>query len=453
MSLKEKGSRYIRDTLKYCSELLRKSDVSSLNLKDILGFDPPKGANVFLPYIKCVPITALLPLYDMLTVGIPKIEKASQIEDEAGLTFDDIVTLAHKGRLTLYVNVDCIMCLEEMSGVIQQFVDNDVPLIFSGVQETLLALKAAEKAEIDLKKGQKIQNEFSDLLESPEDKKQSEKLMRALRARGLALKEIRRSIYPMTLCSAIRPTAEYLQKIIEIGRKGGSREFLEASVKRLFMVPQFLLAKALHSTLSTNVACRHFYTLYEVEEGFKKTFPTPKPTDYFDPTKLEFIEKKLQIAYSEEIPLVEYAEIFDSKTTRRMRKIIQTIMSKPASREKFFIELHNSITDYNQDVNQLISRGSKRVKIAYAISDILRSNAEAIKMLIEGAAEKYLNAPKKTWDCIVVPPHYRHTISKWLNQKAIQIESKLAGFSPDIIHLYHTRTCLEKLKQKPQNTR
>jgi len=458
MSLEKKGSRYINDVLQYCGELLDKSDISSITIKDILGFEPPEGANVFLPYIKCVPLTALFPLYDRLTVGIPKIEKVSRIQDEIGLTFDDIVTLAHKKKLTLFIKTDCRFCLEQMSGVVQRFVENDVPLIFSGSQEELLALKAAETADIDLEEGKRIEAEYSKLIESPKTREMNKRLRERmsgltvdlLGGDKLTLKRFRDTTYPIEICSRIKPTAEYLQEVIEIGRKGCPSEQLVHLVERLHIVPHFLLAKTLHSTLSSNITCKYLYNFYGIEKDLGRKLPKQKLLDYFDPTKLDFIEKKLHIAYSEDIPLEEYVEIFDSETTNGMRKIIYSMKSATTSKTSF-IALQNLINEYNQEVNELILRETKRAKIVYATSDILRSNAEAIRLLIEGMGEKFANAPQKAWDCIALPRRYRSSISKWLKQKMTRVESKLVGVSPEIIHLYRVRTCLDKLKQTPKN--
>lgn len=85
MSLDKKGFKYIHDIMDYSLDLFMNSDITSLSAKDILGFEPPKDASVFLPYIKCVPIPTLLPLYDTLTVGLPKIEKISQIKTRQDL--------------------------------------------------------------------------------------------------------------------------------------------------------------------------------------------------------------------------------------------------------------------------------------------------------------------------------------------------------------------------------
>lgn len=443
MSLEKKGNKYIDDTWRYCSELVYKSDVSSLSVKDILGFEPSMGANVFLPNIKCVPIPVLFPLYDTVTVGIPKVEKMSQIQNKTGLTLNDIVTLAHKKKLTLHVNVDCVECQKEMAGVIQQFIDSDVPFFLSGPQELLLELKAAETAGIDVKQGKEIEEEYSRLVEDQGLKELRKKLRKLAERTHQTPPRVVQSSATVRTCSMIDPTAEYLQEVIDVGKKGGPPEYVKALAERLYMIPKFLLAKTFNSILSTNTNCGH---LYEIEKDFNKSFPKLKTREYFDPTKLEFIEKKLHIAYSEDIPLIEYAGIFDSSTTNAIRKIVKTIMSETASKKTSFITLQNSVNDYNEEVSEMLSRRTKRAKIVYATSDILKSNADAIKMLLGGVAEKYLNAPQKAWDCAVLPTRYRRDISSWLKQKTTWIESKLMGVSPDIIHLYRVRTCLEKSK-------
>jgi hypothetical protein len=86
-----------------------------------------------------------------------------------------------------------------------------------------------------------------------------------------------------------------------------------------------------------------------------------------------------------------------------------------------------------------------RTKIVHATSDILRANAGATRMLMERAAEKYANAHQKAWDCFVVPKRYRSAISRWPSEKAVKMELKLAGASPNVIHLYRTRTCVDRL--------
>jgi hypothetical protein len=72
----------------------------------------------------------------------------------------------------------------------------------------------------------------------------------------------------------------------------------------------------------------------------------------------------------------------------------------------------------------------------------------ALKLVTQGVTEKYLNTPEKAWDCAAIPDKYRQSMSRWLGKKVIGLESMLAGVSPDVIHLYNVRTCIDKIKIK-----
>lgn len=445
MSRATRGSRYIKDVLAYSSELLSKRDLRDVSTKDILGFEVPKAANAYVPYIRCVPITTLLPLYDRLIVGIPKIEKISHVHQRLGMNLEDIFALAHAKRLVILVDVDCVECLEEMSTVVQELVDNDVPVFFAHPQEQLLALKAAETVGVDYDEGKRIGKEYTEVVEVPHlGNAPFDDLMR----RKIQAGEFAIFPYPLGICSKIKPTAEYLREVIALAKKGESHEYVQALVERLYMVPHLLSAKMLNSNLSTNVGCRHLYGL-EGEVG--DSLPTHEPVEYFDPAKLEFIERKLRIAYSDDISLKDYAQAFDSKTTGVMRGILHKMISHEGNWEIPFTKLQELVGEYNESVGQLATRRTKKAKVLYATSDILRSNAEAIKILVAGVAEKYLGVPDKAWDCVGLPIQYRRSALNWLRDRTTGLESKLAGVSPDMIHLYHTRTCLDRLRQTPES--
>jgi hypothetical protein len=434
MSSFEKGTRYISDVLSYSREHLEKEDYSNLRIKDIIGFEPPKGSNVFLPNVNCVPTTSLLALYDTLVVGFPKIDKIDHFRDKIGLTFDDVIALAHKGRLVPFIDVDCIGCLREMSEVVQQLVDNNVDLFLGGPQSTLLALRTAESAGVDYKSGKKLHEELSLATENEEQRKEREEV----------LKKTNVHVYWGTpyvrLCASIKPTSEFVVQLIRLAKEGSPKEYIDTLADRLTMVPNLLLAKAFNSTFSTNAACRY------IEETEKLETPLgTNPLEAFDPYVLEFIERKLRIAYSENLPISEYIDIFDSRTTEAMRTIFGRIVTSASSKGGSLINLQNSIEEYNRQVEELIARSTKRTKMVYATSDVLRANAGAIKMLLEGAAEKYINAPEKAWDCFIVPKRYRNAVSKWLGEKAVGLEAALAGVTPEAVHLYHTRTCIDRL--------
>jgi hypothetical protein len=126
-------------------DLINSERYSSVSERDILGFDIPKGATVFLPHIRCIPTTALLPLYDTLVVGINHFKNMNDLQTVTGLNFKDIITLSQKGRLIIYFDVDCPICLVDMSPLIEQFIDNCVKFFFSPLQSTALCLNSRSK--------------------------------------------------------------------------------------------------------------------------------------------------------------------------------------------------------------------------------------------------------------------------------------------------------------------
>jgi hypothetical protein len=443
MASKSKGSRYIEDVLAYSKDLLSKKEPVGLSIKDILGFDISNAANTYLPNIRCIPITTLLPLYDRVIVGIPKIEKVSHFDRKVGMTINDVATLAHEKRLILFADIDCEECLKEMSSVVQELTDNDVPMFFAGPQEKLLAIKGAEKAGVDADEGERILKDYTDFVEVPHlGKSPRDDSLRHLIDAGILVM----ASPSLEICSSIKPTAEYIREVIELAKKGASYEFIQALLGRLSMVPDLFSARALNSTLSINTGCRY---VYGIEESSDSTV-SKETHEYVDPLKLEFIEKKLRVAYSDDISLKDYAQVFDSNATAAMRNIVQKIISGESKWDTPFTRLHELVGEYNESVDRLAARKMSRGgRILYVTSDILKSNAEAVKIAIAGVAEKYLGVPDKAWECVGLPAQYRQDVLNWLRDRTVTLESRLAGVSSDVVHLYRARTCLDHLKNSP----
>jgi hypothetical protein len=428
------GLRYIRDVSSYSFDVLQKEDLSNISLKDILGFKPPDGANVFLNYVGCIPLEALFPVYDTIIAGMPKAKNIAEFERKTRIKFNDFIALSQSGKLLPYFNTDCFFCLEELAPIIQQLVDNNVRFFLGGTQSVLLMLKAAGTKEIDFNLGEKLVEDFTQLASSKKEISELQMFRIALKEKGYNPRQFEWAT-TVRICSTIKPTSEYIKQIIEIGKKGATPEELMGLCGELSMTPSMFLARAFNSILSTNVGCRHI-----ISEKVKKDRSDLQVVDSFE---LQFIEKKLRIAISDKIPLADYLSIFDSKTTAALRRITRQIISEARLKSNSVLSLQNTLDEYNEQVEDLVKRSTKRAKLVFATSDIVRSNSTAIKMALQGVTQKYLNTPEKAWDCIVLPDKYRTSTTKWLGGKALKLESLLSGVSPDIIQLYKIRTCLE----------
>lgn len=446
MSISNKGVRYVREILEYSKDIINSERYSSVSAKDVLGFDIPKGATVFLPHIRCVPTTALLPFYDTLVVGIPHFKNLNDIRAITGLTLEEIIALSHKGKLILYFDVDCPLCLVDMSPLIEKLIDNNVKFFFSVLQSTVLCLKVASPIGVDIKAGEQ-------LIESSqwdsEDRRTLTGYCNYLKKLGFTDFRQAYLVFPhQLLTSMVKPTAEYVKYLNDAEEKI-PYELNVLLNNRLKITPDLLLSRAFSSNFSTNVNCRYFSG---IDAKSKPTVPTTDAgIEQIDSFTLDFLERKLSIAYSNNMSLNDYSDLFDSKVTTSLRRLVKKIALDASSNLKPIIHLQNSINEYNRQVEELALRSTKRAKVVYATSDILKSNGQAIKLLMEGVSEKYLNTPEKAWSCAVLPNKYRNDISQWLKDKALNVESKLAGVSPEVIQLYRTQTCITKLNNKKES--
>jgi hypothetical protein len=304
----QKGIRYIREFLEYSKDIINRENYSNVKEIDILGFDIPKGATAFLPHIRCVPTTALLPLYDTLIVGIPHFKNMDDLRKVTGLTLEEIISLSQKGRLILYFDVDCPLCLIDMSPLIEQLIDNNVNFFFSVLQATALCLKVAAPIGVDIKSGR-------EMIENANWDNKALLTMAGYRnyLKNFGFTEFSNPylVFPEELLnSTIKPTAEYL-KFLRDSQNEIPSDLEVFLSNRLKVTPNLILSRAFSSNFSTNVDCRRFIGL---EATPKAVVPiNSSETQEIDPFTLDFIEKKLSIAYSSDMNLSEYSDLFDSE--------------------------------------------------------------------------------------------------------------------------------------------
>jgi hypothetical protein len=355
MSTEQKGIRYIKDVLEYSNELLQRGDYSNLSLKDIIGFNPPKGSSVFLPNISCVPLSSMLPLYDTIVVGIPVIKNNRQMKQVTGFSFEEIMGLSQRGKIVLYVDVDCGLCLRQMANVIQAFVDNHINFFFSNIQSTLLCLKTAQPLGIDAIGGRRLIKEYflKEAKRMPNDEIRILKYywqdMEKIGWDSLsANKYVENSLSTGIVVSAmIKPMIECFNHYTELISNNKEVNHAKAFESNFFVVTNLLLAKAFDATFSTNIGCRFFKNNSEETQSVQEK---PDSMSTIDAYALEFVEKQLQIAYSEKISILEYSDLFDSTVTRSMRELFKEIGFKKPNK-KSIVALQILIDDYNKQVN------------------------------------------------------------------------------------------------------
>jgi len=145
---------------------------------------------------------------------------------------------------------------------------------------------------------------------------------------------------------------------------------------------------------------------------------------------IEYILKGLKVKYSPDIPLEEYVDVFDSKTSRALREILSNILGDPLSK-KYTERLNAKIYDLNRQVEELAE--AKTAKIFEAVSDMALYGG---KKLIESQTQKLVRVPRKGFI----------RLGEWLASRGIDLAAKRQKKDWSIAQLYKARCKLKRCK-------
>jgi hypothetical protein len=143
---------------------------------------------------------------------------------------------------------------------------------------------------------------------------------------------------------------------------------------------------------------------------------------------INYVLKGLKLDYSPDLPLEEYIEVFDSKTSKALRRIFANLLSDPLS-SKYTDRLSNKIYDLNREVKELAA--SKVAKVYETVSDMALYGG---RKFIESQTQKYIQVPKKGF----------MRLSDWLASKGIDLAAKAKGKDWSIAQLYKAQCKLER---------
>jgi hypothetical protein len=143
---------------------------------------------------------------------------------------------------------------------------------------------------------------------------------------------------------------------------------------------------------------------------------------------IDYVLKGLKLAYSPDLPLDEYIEVFDSKTSKALRRILANLLSDPLS-SKYSGRLSGKIYDLNREVKEIAE--SKTAKVYETISDMALYGG---RKFIESQTQKYIQVPKRGF----------MRLSDWLASKGIDLTAKVKGKDWSIAQLYKAQCKLER---------
>jgi hypothetical protein len=145
---------------------------------------------------------------------------------------------------------------------------------------------------------------------------------------------------------------------------------------------------------------------------------------------LEYVLKGLKIDYSPKVPLEDYADVFDGKTSKAIREILANLLKDPMSR-KYRERMSAKIFDLNQQVDEIAK--SRTAKVFETISDMTLYGGSKF---IESQTDKLVRIPKKG---LV-------RLGEWLASKGVDLTAKTQRKDWSIAQLYKAQCQLKKYK-------
>jgi len=145
---------------------------------------------------------------------------------------------------------------------------------------------------------------------------------------------------------------------------------------------------------------------------------------------IEYVLKGLKINYSPKIPLEEYADVFDGKTSKAIRQILASLLKDPMS-SKYTERLSAKIFDLNRQVDEIAE--SKTAEVFETISDIALYGGSKF---VESQTNRLVRVPKKG---LV-------RLGEWLASKGVDLTAKTQRKEWAVAQLYKAQCQLKKYK-------
>lgn len=391
--------RMTKEDNKLFSELLsRYKTKETLEIDELLGFRLSE-TRCYIPRVKCgftpAQLMSLVPLYQ--TVFLPvcssywpqKGQRMLKIKDDStfkkvhDLTPDELATLAEKGRVIPYFDDDYKYYDEK---TIRPLLQPGLPRVSRG---TMMVVKNVAIDKISRT------TEWQSVSKS-------------------AAEEIGRLDFPKEEDVRVNCTI-CLSVCYALG------------LRQLFKKPDFGFHEACLVIQAISVDI--FDAVLKVECPIAKDIlarigKLPEGVD------IEYVLKGLRINYSPKIPLEDYADVFDGKTSRAIRQILANLLKDPMSR-KYKERLSAKIFDLNQEVDEVAE--SRTAKVFETISDMALYGGSKF---IESQTDKLIKVPKKG---LV-------RLGEWLASKGVDLTTKTQRKDWSIAQLYKAQCQLKKYK-------
>lgn len=418
--VQKKIERIDKEDFDQFSEWYIASETGSTTREDLFEnflFKPPKGVNAY-NWDPRITIKSLLPLYTTIYQRIYSSSSQTDFKKQNGFSSEEIAILSEKKRI--------------------------IPIFDDKISEyPVEIIEPIIESEVYLTTGQSLSLEYT--------------MMREMGIFSEPLAEDILGHIPechkgfIKTASHIRPVKSILETMIsDFTEVPEFAQCMPQDAKDDLLVSVSLNARAILAASSLNSVLQHpnsfpiSITFPEVFSSLKVKGIELKPVD--KSCNLEYIVKKLGIAYSERIDLEEYLEIFDRRTTKNIRRIVNEIILEHDERIEKGIKLSRIIDEYNEKLTEICD--NKGVKFAYSFSNLISQNLESISAIIfgigflslTGSPFGFLAPVAQKLSGFDIPREERETIKIFIKENL----SKLF-VSPDILQLHEIKEGIKKI--------
>jgi len=393
----------------------------NIEKNDLFPFKFPSGSNTLFARHKPLKtyLTALLPLYDTIFYELPH---GKGTENEIGLSKLQLIELSEKKRAIPIIFPQ----IEKYDNDIKEFIlEHDAPYL---TYNNMMALRHHFCIENNLLNEKEY---FNNLKLLPE---LSNKEWVVISKKEWAIvdgKDIQNGGKFKFLQDKEKWTrfnAKEIELLSKVAIASSRNVFIESMVlNSTLQQPEFFLNLSNKFFDFVNTDDFNLSDVWEDYDDFG-----------LDEYGLEYIVKNLKIAYTPDMNIKDYLEIFDNNTTRKIRNIMKDIGSIRAN-SKDFHKLKILIDDYNSQVVEFSNEG--RAKLLMHTTQVMKYNYDAMKMLFIGPLKKFLGVDLSKFG---LPEDEKKMFSGWVGEKTEGAYAKLLGKSVPVLQLWKIRRELEK---------
>jgi len=223
--------------------------------------------------------------------------------------------------------------------------------------------------------------------------------------------------------------------------------FLDWKDPAVSYVGQLAYAAGLESILVTNrpIESLPSQSLATIERTMSAMNKLPL---FLENTRLEYFLQGLNLAYSPEMPLNEYLQVFTSQRRKELRALIARLLEQKVAVEDVILEINRGISDLEK-----LAR-TRHWRFVSHVGSLIKANARTLTIAAAGAtgwigagpAAAVAGAVLAKLAETTIPDELSKDLSRLGEDVAAVLHAMILRQSPSILHIIQIRKDLEKIR-------